>query len=78
VWRYPRAAGWHFADLSARQLPEIRVYFGDETRGFGSLPVSVRIGKTEWRTFIFPNEESDCRLFAIKGRRAPAGADQGR
>ncbi len=66
VWIYPGAGGWHFANLSAKQSFEIRLRFGDEARGFGSLPISVKIGKTEWRTSIFPDRRSKSYLFAIK------------
>jgi hypothetical protein len=66
VWLYPGAGGWHFANLSARQSAEIRDLFGPEARGFGSLPVIVRIGRTEWETSLFPHRESGTYLFAIK------------
>ena len=66
VWRYPGAAGWHFANLSRRQSAEIRVRFGPEARGFGSIPVTVRIGRTAWRTSLFPDRKSGTYLVAIK------------
>jgi hypothetical protein len=66
VWLYPGAGGWHFANLSVRQSAEIRELFGAEARGFGSLPVSVRIGRTEWTTSLFPDRHSSTYLFAIK------------
>ena len=66
VWRYPGKGGWHFVTLSRKQSEEIRARFGGEARGWGSLPVSVRIGETEWATSIFPQKTSRCYLFAIK------------
>jgi hypothetical protein len=66
VWRYPGKGGWHFANLSVTQSREIRALFGEDARGFGSLPVSVRVGETEWMTSIFPDKKSQSYLFAIK------------
>jgi Domain of unknown function (DUF1905). len=66
LWLYPGAGGWHFVNLSIRQSEEIRVRFASEARGFGSLPVTVRIGETEWRTSIFPDRKSKSYLFAVK------------
>jgi hypothetical protein len=66
VWRYPGKGGWHFANLSPRQSAEIRVRFGMDARGWGSLPVRVRIGQTDWETSLFPDRKSDSYLFAIK------------
>ena len=66
VWLYPGKGGWHFVNLSARQSAEIRVRYGLDARGWGSLPVSVRIGETEWMTSLFPDRKSGSYLFAIK------------
>ena len=66
VWRYPGKGGWHFANLSPKQSAEINVRFAEQRRGWGSLPVRVRIGKTEWETSIFPDRKSNSYLFAIK------------
>jgi len=66
VWLYPGKGGWHFANLSARHSAEIKARFGRDARGWGSLPVTVRIGATEWQTSIFPDRKSHRYLFAIK------------
>lgn len=66
LWLYPGTGGWHFANLTPKQSTEIKARFGSVARGFGSLPVSVKIGRTEWRTSIFPDRKSGSYLFAIK------------
>ena len=66
VWLYPGKGGWHFVNLSVKQSREIKALFGEDAHGFGSLPVSVRIGDTEWKTSIFPDKKSQSYLFAIK------------
>jgi hypothetical protein len=66
VWLYPGKGGWHFATLSPRQSAEIRQRFAAEARGWGSLPVNVRLGDTEWNTSLFPDRKSACYLFGVK------------
>lgn len=66
VWHYKGIGGWHFVNLSAKQSSMIRALFSIEARPFGSIPVTVTIGKTEWRTSLFPDKKSKSYLFAIK------------
>jgi hypothetical protein len=77
MWLYPGPGGWHFANLSRRQSVEVRARFGEERRGFGSIPVRVRIGGTEWSTSLFPDRKTNTYLFAIKAevRKAEHIAD---
>jgi len=66
VWRYQGASAWHFANLPQAMAAEIRANFSTEKRGWGSIPVRVRIGDTEWETSLFPDRKSKSYLFAIK------------
>lgn len=66
VWLYQGIGGWHFANLSVKQSNAIRTLFSIEARPFGSIPVSVTIGTTQWRTSLFPDKKSKSYLFAIK------------
>lgn len=66
VWLYQGIGGWHFVNLSSKQSSMIRTLFSMEARPFGSIPVSITIGKTQWRTSLFPDKKSDSYLFAIK------------
>ncbi len=66
VWLYPGAGGWHFVNLPRKLSAEIKDLFGADAKGFGSLPVSVRIGRTTWKTSIFPDRKSRSYLLAIK------------
>ena len=47
-------AGWHFLSVPKKQSEEIKKMFGAMKRGWGSLPVEVTVGKTSWKTSIFP------------------------
>jgi hypothetical protein len=66
VWLYQGFGGWHFVNLSAQQTSAIRTLFSIGVRPFGSIPVEVTIGKTKWRTSLFPDKKSNSYLFAIK------------
>lgn len=57
VWLYPGLAGWHFVYVDKKQSAEIKKLQTGLRRGFGSVPVEVTIGKTVWKTSIFPSKE---------------------
>lgn len=66
VWLYPGMAGWHFVALPKKESAAIKKSFGMLSRGWGSLPVSVTIGKTEWKTSIFPDRKAGAYLLPLK------------
>lgn len=66
VWLYPGMAGWHFVTLSKKQSREIKDIFGGMSRGWGSLPVTVKIGQTSWKTSIFPDKKAGAYLLPLK------------
>lgn len=66
VWPYPGMAGWHFVTLPKKQSAQITSRFGVMKRGWGSLPVMVTIGKTSWRTSIFPDKKARAYLLPLK------------
>ena len=67
VWLYPSdMAAWHFVTLDKKVGSEIKELFGKHAKGFGSLPVEVTVGKTTWRTSIFPDKISQSYLLPIK------------
>ncbi len=66
VWRYEGFGGWHFVNIPAKQSTMIRALYSVAARPFGSIPVLVTIGKTEWKTSLFPDKKSNSYLLAIK------------
>ncbi len=66
VWVYPGMAGWHFLSLPRKQSAQIKSRFDVMSRGFGSLPVVVTVGKTSWKTSIFPDKKAGAYLFPLK------------
>jgi len=59
-------AGWHFISVSKKQTEDIKKRFGAKAKGWGSLPVIVNIGKTKWKTSIFPDKKSGTYLLPLK------------
>lgn len=67
LWLYPgEQASWHFLTIPKTESVTIKKSFGANSRGWGSLPVSVKIGKTSWDTSIFPDRKSGTYLLPIK------------
>lgn len=65
VWIYEGAGGWHFVTVPKEQSSKINERFGAFHRGWGSIPVTVTIGKSVWRTSIFW-EKRGTYILAIK------------
>ena len=59
-------AAWHFVTIKKNVATEIKEKYGGLARGFGSLPVTVTIGKTSWQTSIFPDRHSGSYLLPLK------------
>ena len=57
---------WHFVTLPKKQSDTIKKTFGALKRGWGSLPITVTIGKTSWNTSIFPDKKAGSYLLPLK------------
>jgi len=69
VWLYPGMVGWHFAMVEKNIAKKInKMQEGKKRRGWGSVPVSVTIGKTKWKTSIFPDKQSGGYLLPLKAQ----------
>lgn len=67
MWIYPGMTGnWHFISLPRNDGMEIKKNFSAKVRGWGSLKVGVRIGKTKWETSIFPDKRSETYILPVK------------
>ena len=72
VWIYPGDVGWHFVNVDKKLAAELKEKYATKTKGFGSIPVKVTIGKTTWKTSLFPEKRSGTYLLPLKApvRRA--------
>ena len=53
-WRGP--SPYFFVTVPAKQCRDLKVISELVTYGWGMIPVTVRIGKTEWKTSLFPKD----------------------
>lgn len=67
LWIYPgENAAWHFLTIPKEESAVIKNLFGKNARGWGSLPVMVKIGKTVWDTSIFPDRKAGTYMLPVK------------
>jgi hypothetical protein len=58
---------WHFITLPKKVSAEIKKKFGDTLKkGWGSVPVTVKIKQTVWQTSIFPDKKIGCYILPLK------------
>jgi hypothetical protein len=60
VWRWPGYGGWHFVTLDKKLFVKIR-----EKYGKGMIKVIATLGKTTWKTSLFPHTQSGSYLICI-------------
>lgn len=67
VWLWTsKGASWHFLTVDGEAAAEVRYASLGLTRGFGSVSVEVMIGKTRWRTSLFPSMASGGFILPLK------------
>jgi hypothetical protein len=66
VWLHQGKAAWHFVTLPKDQSDAIRWLYGGAKRGWGSLPVTVAIRDTRWKTSIFADRKAGAYLLPLK------------
>ncbi len=55
IWRGP--APWYFVTVPAQESRDLNEISRLVTYGWGCIPVRVRIGKTAWKTSLFPKDD---------------------
>lgn len=66
VYLWSGNAAWHFVNVSKAKAKEIAYFHSHIAAGFGSVPVEVTIGKTSWKTSIFPSKKDGTYLLPLK------------
>lgn len=56
IWFWRGPAPWYFVTVPEEQSTELQAILSFVTYGWGMIPVSARIGKTEWETSLFPKD----------------------
>ncbi len=65
VWVAPADDAWRFVTVPAEVADDIRMMAGPR-RGFGSVRVEVTVGRTTWRTSVFPDSRKDSYILPVK------------
>ncbi|BAP37651.1 DUF1905 domain-containing protein [Acinetobacter guillouiae] len=65
VQQYLGVGGWHYALISKLQSEEIKKYI-HQKRSWGAVPITVTLGKSIWKTSIFPDKQSEGYLLPLK------------
>jgi uncharacterized protein DUF1905 len=57
IWFWKGPAPWFFVTVPAEQSRDLRAISSCVTYGWGVIPVTARIGRSEWKTSLFPKDE---------------------
>lgn len=57
IWFWRGPAPWYFVTVPAEQCRDLKAVSGVVTYGWGMIPVTVRIGKTAWKTSLWPKDD---------------------
>ena len=57
VWKEDNAGSWHFITINPKTSISIAALAEGPRRGFGAVKVLATIGRTSWKTSIFPTKD---------------------
>lgn len=56
IWYWRGPAPHHFVTVPPDLCDDLRIIASQVTYGWGMIPVTARIGQTEWQTSLFPKD----------------------
>ena len=56
VWFWKGPAPWHFVTVPDEECGQIEATAAFVTYGWGMIPVTARIGTTDWKTSLWPKD----------------------
>lgn len=56
VWFWRGPAPWYFVSVPPAQCDDLKAVAGIVTYGWGMIPVRVRIGRSEYKTSLWPKD----------------------
>jgi len=57
IWCWRGPAPWYFVTVPEKHSNNLKAVSGLVTYGWGVIPVNAQIGKTEWKTSLFPKDD---------------------
>jgi hypothetical protein len=58
IWMWKGPAPWFFVTVPDDENSYLKTLMTSVTYGWGMIPVQARIGKTTWKTSLFPSKGS--------------------
>ncbi len=58
IWFWRGPAPWYFVTVPPQQCDELKAILKLVTYGWGMIPVDVQIGKTKYKTSLWPKDGS--------------------
>ena len=58
IWFWKGPAPWHFVTVPGEECRALDAAAAAVTYGWGMIPVTVQIGKTRWKTSLWPKDGS--------------------
>lgn len=65
IWDARKSDSWFFVTVPEEYSDALRASSA-EGAGFGSIPVTVQVGASNWQTSVFPDKESNCYVLPVK------------
>jgi hypothetical protein len=56
MWFWKGPAPWHFVTVPDEKCGALEATSGFVSYGWGMIPVTAQIGKTEWKTSLWPKD----------------------
>jgi hypothetical protein len=56
VWFWKGPAPWHFVTVPDEDCEQLDAVAGVVSYGWGMIPVTARIGRTRWKTSLWPKD----------------------
>lgn len=76
IWYWKGPAPWYFITVPEQECADLQATSAFLSYGWGMIPVTVRIGDTEWKTSLFPKDGS--YVVPLKARvRTAEGLQEG-
>lgn len=66
LWRTASFEGWTFLSVPLEISDHVSHMTQGVRRGFGSVRVDVTVGRTSWRTSIFPDAKTGSYVLPVK------------
>ncbi len=66
VWLFSGNGAWYFVTVPAATSKKLKTRYGLSAKGWGSLPVEATVGRTSWRTSLFPYEKAGGYILPLK------------